>query len=122
MNEFKVGDKVTVTKYDAWSKVLNGPPKGQRIMQHHKDGTWCEYKVVAFNCEIPVDGFSWTANTLLVSCDYDPPVLVAVNACNLQHSIVDIGVQFVSAGQNVTAKLSDESKREILQAHLRVAQ
>ena len=116
MSGFKVGDKVQV-RHNAWSKVLNGPFEGRRVTHQHSDGSICKYIVVAVGCKIPIEQGN-TANTLLMGADFIPHVFIGINDCNIAPYIADINVRFASAGRDITAKLSEESKKEILRAHL----
>lgn len=117
MNKFKVGDQVTVVD-NSWSRLICGPPsKGNRVRRYKPDGSIHCFKIVAVDGLIPIN-MSNTANTLLASTTYID-MLVVINACNIEPYQVPIDVRFTSAGQDVTAKLSDKSKRRILQTHLR---
>lgn len=116
MSKFKVGDKVTVLDR-SWGRNL--AHEGSTYICSSHGNTLREFKVIGVDCVIPVDSPDRTANTLITRKQAGGPVIYVVNDCNLCRSFIDVGVRFVSAGQDVTAKLSDESKREILQAHLR---
>jgi hypothetical protein len=110
---------MVVTTNNAWSRLLNGAIlSGGRVQRHRASGRLIEYRVVGHG-NFPVDG-SAVANTLIM--DEETETFIAINDCNLQESLADIGVCFVVRGRDVTAKLSAESKKAVLEAHLGAGQ
>ena len=116
MNKNKIGDYVTVED-DAWSNVLNGDHAGERVCRWDALQKPRQFQIVATGC-IPVC-LSWSANTLIATIDESPQVFVAINNCNLLPYVANIDIQFVVAGEEVTTKLSEESKDEVLRAYYR---
>lgn len=116
--QFKIGDVVTLVNRTPWSKVLNRD--GQRVQQL-LCGRLKTFKILAIDCRIPIDNHY--ANTLIQAEDIDPGELsqeiITINDCNLRHSIMGIGIQYIAAGKNVTSKLSKQSKTAIFLAHLK---
>lgn len=111
MREFKVGDKVNAVD-GAWSRIL-GRDIRARVQKRRHCGQLIEYRVVGHG-EFPIGHIH--ANTLIV--DPETESFIALNDCNLSPSILDISVQFIVDGRNVTTKLSAESKKAVLEAHL----
>ncbi len=114
VGQFKINDKVTVAK-DAWSRIL-GSNSTARVQQC-RDGRLIEYRVIGHG-EFPIDNVS--ANTLIV--DPESEIFVAINACNLRNSVAHVNVCFMFGNHDVTAQLSDESKKAVLEARLGIKQ
>ena len=106
----KVGDLVQIVP-GCWSRdVTNLSHRDRdRILLNPRFNNQI-FKIVAINAEIPVVG-SCTANTLVVCIN--SPDMIAVNDCNL-YKIQDIQIKFIMNGEDVTDKISTETKRNLL--------
>ncbi len=117
MSRFKVGDNVTVADR-SWGRDL--ADEHSCYIRRCCGNKLREFKVLGVDCVVPVDSPTRVANTLIARERFSGGLVIyAINECNIRRCWVNVGVRFTSAGRDVTAKLSDESKREILQAHLR---
>jgi len=117
MSKFNCNDVVMVRE-GAWSRILNGSDTNltplERVEAKNYQNERREFRILATNSKIEIlpDKF---ANTLIRALDNDE--IIAINDCNLyqEHKIT---VAFMSNGKDVTAEMSEESKRAVLEANL----